>query len=135
MPRIAQEFADFPYDELELDRVWTSTYEISQQLVDTYNAQVGATGDGTAPPWVFCAFLPTYRALGGRMEQGSVHTRQTAEHFGTTRIGEVLDVEVRVAERFERGDRRHVVLETRFYGAERDLRCRLETTLLWGFSG
>ncbi|MQA06536.1 MAG: hypothetical protein GEV07_28785 [Streptosporangiales bacterium] len=138
MPRIAQEFVDFPYDELQLDQVWTSTYEIAAELVDAYDRQVGAhrqSSRRTAPPWVFCTFLPMYRALGGRMEQGSVHVQQTAEHHAVTYVGEVLDVEVRVSDKRERDGRKRVALETSYRGAERDLRCRVHTTLLWGYSG
>lgn len=138
MPRIAQEFADFPYDELQSDRVWTSTYEITAELVDTYDRQVGADqqpGRRTAPPWVFCTFLPMYRALGGPMEQGSVHVEQDVEHHAGAYVGETLDVEVRVSDKQDRNGRKRVVLETSFRGAEGDLRCRVHTTLLWGYSG
>lgn len=137
-PRIAQEFDDVSYEALHEGQTFTSTYEVSGELVRVYNGLVGQPDppepSQTAPPWVYCTFLPLYRALAGRMQQGSVHTRQKVDHVTATRIGEVLDVEVRVTAKFERDGKRHVVFESLFYGTGHDLRCRVETALLWGYS-
>lgn len=137
MVRIAQEFADAPYHALDRGQVFESTYNITPELVETYNRLVGHADQPLSrvvPPWVYCSFLPLYRALGGRMEQGSVHTRQKVEHVAPTQVGEVLDVQVRVADKFERDGKRHVVLDIEFYGIAHDLRCRIETVVLWGYS-
>jgi hypothetical protein len=135
MPRIAQEFADITYAELKPGSVFCSTYPLTAELVDTYDRLVGAP-QGTrtvVPPWAFCTFRPVYQAMGGRMEQGSVHARQQIEHIDDARVGDVLDVQVTVTTAEVRKGRQTVVLTTEFSRAG-SLLCRVASTILWGYS-
>jgi hypothetical protein len=135
MPRIAQEFADITYAELIPGAVFHSTYPLTAELVDTYNRLVAAPASdpSVVPPWVYCTFRPVYQAMGGRMEQGSVHARQQVEHLGDARIGDVLDVQVTVTTAELRKGRQTVVLTTEF-SREASVLCRITSTILWGYS-
>ena len=135
MPRIRQEFADIPFARLRSGSVHRTTYALTPELVAAYDRLVGAprAGGATVPPWLYCTFLPIYRAMGGRMEQGSVHAKQSVEQLGSARVGDVLDVTVTVTEAAVRKDRPTVVLDTEF---TRDgvMVCRTVATILWGYA-
>lgn len=133
MGRIVQEFADVPYEELEPGAVYTTTHHLDRALVAEYDRLVGAAHDGTVPPWVYCSFFPLYRAMDGRMEQGSVHTRQHAVVHRSAQIGTTLTVEVRVTEKYEKKERRHVSLEIVFADGDGPV-CTSTGTFLWGFA-
>lgn len=135
MPRIAQEFADIPFAQLEPGSVYRTTYPLTPELVASYDRLVDAPPGERAvvPPWVYCTFLPIYRAMGGRMEQGSVHARQQVEQFGAARVGDVLSVAVTVTEAAMRRGRSTVVLDTE-YARDGDVVCRVRSTLLWGYA-
>jgi len=135
MPRIRQEFADIPVDRLEPGSVHRTTYPLTRELVAAYDRLVGAppAGGTTVPPWLYCTFLPIYRAMGGRMEQGSVHAKQLVEQLGAARVGDVLDVTVTVTEAGIRKDRPTVVLDTE-YARDGTVLCRMRSTILWGYA-
>ncbi|GAA4936777.1 hypothetical protein EV188_11480 [Actinomycetospora succinea] len=131
MGRVAQEFADVPYEDLEPGVVRTTTHRLDPSLVAEYERLVGPSPDGSVSPWVFCTFLPMYRALGGRMEQGSIHTRQRMVEHRPVSVGATLTVELRVLEKIEEGGRRHVTLEIVF-ADEAGPVCSSTGTYLWG---
>lgn len=133
-PRIPQEFDDIAFDALVPRSVHTGRYPITAELVAEYErlAGPGPVG-GVAPSSVFATFDPVYRAMGGRMEQGSVHVRQQVERHGDARVGDVLDVRVTVAEAAYRKDRPTVVLDVAYLRAG-ELLARVRSTILWGFS-
>ncbi|MHA6796935.1 hypothetical protein ACVGVM_25995 [Pseudonocardia bannensis] len=135
MPRIAQEFADIPFASLVPGSVHRTTYPLTPDLVADYDRLVGApAGRRTVvPPWLYCTFLPIYRAMGGRMEQGSVHARQQVSQHGEARVGDVLDVAVTVTEATLRKGRPTVVLDT-VYAREDDVVCCVTSTILWGYA-
>jgi hypothetical protein len=135
MPRIYQEFADIPFARLRSGSVHRTTYPLTPELVAAYDRLVGAPRAEAAavPPWLYCTFLPIYRALGGRMEQGSVHAKQSVEQLGAARVGDVLDVTVTVAEAAVRKDRPTVVLHTE-YARDGVVLCRVRSTILWGYA-
>jgi acyl dehydratase len=140
MPRIAQEFADIPFARLVAGSVHRTHYALTADLVAAYDRLVGPDSalpapDGTrvVPPYLYCTFLPIYRALGGRMEQGSVHTHQRVEQRGPAYIGDVLDVDVTVAAAEFRAGRPTVVLDT-VYARKGVVVCRATATILWGYA-
>jgi len=140
MPRVAQEFADIPFARLVPGSVHRTRYALTTDLVDAYDRLVGvapargALGDArVVPPYLYCTFHPVYRALGGRMEQGSVHARQRVEQRGPAYIGDVLDVTVTVATAELQKDRPTVVLDTE-YARDGVLVCRATATILWGYA-
>ncbi|WP_214367706.1 hypothetical protein [Pseudonocardia sp. H11422] len=135
MPRIAQEFADIPFATLVRGSVHRTTYPLTPELVASYDRLVGAAAGERAvvPPWLYCTFLPIYRAMGGRMEQGSVHIRQEVSQHGAARVGDVLDVAVTVTEATLRKGRPTVVLDTG-YAREGEVICRVTSTILWGYA-
>jgi hypothetical protein len=133
MPRIAQEFADIPFAQVERGSVHRTTYPLTPELVASYDRLVGAPPGERAvvPPWLYCTFLPVYRAMGGRMAQGSIHARQQVEQLGEARVGDVLEVTVTVTEAGLRKGRPTVVLETE-YARDGMVIARAISTLLWG---
>ncbi|HZZ46149.1 MAG TPA: hypothetical protein VFE65_04635 [Pseudonocardia sp.] len=135
MPRIAQEFPDITFAQLEPGSVFRSTLTLAAELVGTYDRLVGAPpGERTVvPTWVYCTFRPVYQAMGGRMEQGSIHARQQIEHVADARVGDVLDVQVTVTTAEVLKGRQTVVLSTEF---TRDgaVLCRVRSTILWGYT-
>ncbi|GAA4692411.1 hypothetical protein GCM10023215_31900 [Pseudonocardia yuanmonensis] len=153
MPRIAQEFADIPFARLVPGSVHRTRYALTADLVATYGRLVDDAGEdadndaaavGTpdvaaadtprlVPPYVYCTFLPIYRALGGRMEQGSVHTRQRVEQRAQAFVGDVLDVEVTVGAAELRAGRPTVELVAE-YVRRGVLVCRTTSTILWGYA-
>ena len=133
-PRIVQEFDDIAFADLAAGTVHRGRYPITAELVAGYERLVGpGPGGGVAPDSVFCTFDPVYRAMGGRMEQGSVHVGQQLTRHGEARVGDVLDVTVIVAEAARHRDRPRVVLEVEYRRGE-DLLARVRSTILWGFS-
>lgn len=133
-PRIPQEFDDIAFEALVPGSVHTGSYPITAGLVAEYERLAGpGPGGGVAPPSVFATFDPVYRAMGGRMEQGSVHVRQQLVRFADARVGDVLDVAVTVAEAAYRRDRPTVVLEAEYRRGD-ELLARTRSTILWGFS-
>ncbi|MQA97842.1 MAG: hypothetical protein GEV11_25670 [Streptosporangiales bacterium] len=125
--------------------MYRTTYALTPELVREYDELIGtdardgrrptpgsANGD-PVPPWVFCAFAPLYDALGGRFDQGTVHLKHRLESFGGARVGDELDVEVRVAEKYVRKGRDHAVLEM-IFPATGAPACRITSTFLWGFA-
>lgn len=139
MPRIAQEFADIPFAQLAPGSVHRARYALTPDLLATYARLVGDPApdepDGThvVPPYLYCTFLPVYRALGGRMEQGSVHTRQRVEQVGPAYVGDLLEVTVTVAAAELRSGRPTVVLDTEYARDGRAV-CRTSSTILWGYA-
>jgi hypothetical protein len=133
MPRIAQEFADIPFAQLVQRSVHRTIYPVTPELVASYDRLVGApSGDrAVVPPWLYCTFRPIYRAMGGRMAQGSVQVRQQVEQSGEARVGDVLTVAVTVLEAAVRKGQPTVVLDTE-YVRDGVLLCRVTSTLLWG---
>jgi hypothetical protein len=133
MPRIAQEFADIPFAQVEQGSVHRTTYPLTPELVASYDRLVGAPPGERAvvPPWLYCTFQPVYRAMGGRMAQGSIHARQQVEQLGEARVGDVLEVTVTVTEAGLRKGRPTVVLETE-YARDGMVIARAISTLLWG---
>ncbi|RZT88874.1 hypothetical protein EV383_5827 [Pseudonocardia sediminis] len=135
-PRIPQEFDDIPFAALVPGSVHTGRYPVTTELVAAYDRLTGsgpARADGVAPSSVFSTFDPVYRAMGGRMEQGSVHVGQRILPFADARVGDVLDVTVTVAEAAYVRDRPTVVLEVDYRRGD-ELVARTRSTILWGFS-
>ncbi|MFR9800907.1 hypothetical protein ACL02T_01230 [Pseudonocardia sp. RS010] len=146
MPRIAQEFADIPFARLVPGSVHRTRYALTADLVATYvrlvadadtdavdTPDAAADGPRIVPPYVYCTFLPIYRALGGRMEQGSVHTRQRVAQRAQAFVGDVLDVEVTVGAAELRAGRPTVELLAE-YARRGVLICRTTSTILWGYA-
>jgi hypothetical protein len=140
MPRVAQEFADIPFARLVPGSVHRTRYALTTDLVAAYDRLVGAApapgssgGARVVPPYLYCTFDPVYRALGGRMEQGSVHTHQRVEQRGPAYVGDVLEVAVTVAAAELRRGRPTVVLDTE-YDREGVTVCRTTATVLWGYA-
>lgn len=133
MPRIAQEFVDIPFTQLRPGATHRTEYTVTPELVATYDRllDIPPGARNIVPPWLYCTFLPVYRALGGRMAQGSIHVRQRVEQLGQARVGDVLDVTVTVAEAAMRKGRPNVVLEVE-YGRDGAALARVMSTLLWG---
>ncbi|TCK22501.1 hypothetical protein [Pseudonocardia endophytica] len=132
MGRLPQEFDDVPFSALEPGRELRTTYHLSAELVAEYDRLVGAERPSeTVRPWVFSTFRPMFAGLGGRMEQGSIHTRERVVVHGSVPVGAVLDVVVRVTGATERNGRRHVDLEIA-YAHDGTPVCTTSGTYLWG---
>lgn len=132
MGRLPQEYDDVPFAALEPGRELRTTYHVSVELVAEYDRLVGADRPSTTvPPWVFSTFRPMFQALGGRMEQGSLHTRQRLVVHGPAPVGAVLDVVVLVTGATERNGRRYVDLEIA-YAHEGAPVATTTATFLWG---
>ena len=132
MGRLPQEFDDVRFSDLEPGRELRTTYQVSAELVAEYDRLVGAERPSTTVrPWVFSTFRPMFSGLGGRMEQGSIHTRQRVVVHGSVPVGAVLDVVVRVTGATERDGRRHVDLEIE-YSHRGSAVCTTTGTFLWG---
>jgi acyl dehydratase len=134
MGRIAQDFSDVAFEDFDCGDVFHTTHHLDPAVVAEYDRLVGAPSSrAPVSPWAYCTFLPMFRAMDGRMEQGSIHARQTMTVHGQAAVGATLDVEVRVAEKYERAGRRHVVLEIVFSDAERPV-CTSAGTYLCGYA-
>lgn len=135
MPRVDQEFADIPFEQLVPGSVHRTTYALTRELVAEYDRLVGApeVERTVVPPWLYCTFRPIYAALGGRMEQGSVHVRQHVEQLGEAHLDDLLDVTVTVSEASVRKGRPTVVVETEYARGDTVL-CRVLSTVLWGYA-
>jgi acyl dehydratase len=133
MGRIAQEFTDVPFHDINRGDVFSTTYHLDEALVAEYDRLVGAAHGGRVSPWVYCTFLPMYRAMDGRMEQGTIHARQQMVVHRPATVGTTLDVAVRVAEKYEKDDRRFVVLEVVFSDGRGPV-CTSTGTYLWGYA-
>jgi acyl dehydratase len=134
MGRIAQDFSDIAFEDFDSGDLFHTTHYLDPAVVAEYDRLVGAPGSRpTVPPWAYCTALPMFRAMDGRMKQGSIHARQTMIVHGPAAVGATLDVEVRVAEKYERAGRRQVVLEIVFSDAERPV-CTSTGTYLWGYA-
>jgi len=130
--RLPQEFDDVGFDALDPGRELRTTYHVSAELVAEYDRLVGAREPSTTVrPWVFSTFRPMFAALGGRMEQGSIHTRQRVAVHAAVPVGAVLDVVVRVTGATERDGRRHVDLEIA-YAHDGTPVATTTGTFLWG---
>lgn len=135
---------EISYDKVAEGDVFRARYALTPELVGAYDELIGtdardgrlapapAHGD-PVPHWVFSAMAPLYDALGGRYDQGTVHLKHRMESFGTAHVGDVLDVEVRVARKYERKGRDHAVMDMDFL-RDGDLVCRVTSTFLWGFA-
>ncbi len=119
------------FSALEPGRELRTTYHVSAELVADYDRLVGAEPSATVRPWVFSTFRPMFSALGGRMEQGSIHTRQRVVVHGPVPVGAVLDVVVRVTGATDRNGRRHVDLEIEYVHDGVPV-CTTTGTFLWG---
>ncbi|MBB4930901.1 hypothetical protein F4561_001721 [Lipingzhangella halophila] len=126
---------EIDYDDLNAGDVYHTTFRVSPELVESYRSALdwGDTDPGRVPPAVFANFTPWYSALGGRPARGTVHLRQRMEHYAAASVGDLLDVRLRVADRYTRRDRRYVDLDIDFLGT-RTLVCRAATTLVWGYT-
>lgn len=142
------EWREIPFDELAVGHVWHTTYELDAPTVRGFYALVGhepgadATPGGatagaiTAPvsPMVFSTFTPMFRAMGGRMEHGTVQTHQVVDlHGAPAFVGDVLDVDVRLLSAEQDGDRRRVEIEVEFGRVGQPV-CTTRSRYLWGYS-
>lgn len=132
-------FEDIPFDELSVGEVRGTRYELGAEMVAALRSLVDGIDDqepveDAVPSAVYCSFLPMFGALGGRMEQGSIHTHQSVTvHEPPARVGDVLDVAVTVAQASVVGDRRRVVVATSFSHEGRPV-CSTRSHYLWGYS-
>ncbi|MDQ0218028.1 hypothetical protein ELQ35_01600 [Peribacillus cavernae] len=86
------------------------------------------------PAALFSTFInPTLKALGGRFPQGSIHLKQTVEHFGAPFVGDEYEVEVLIADKYVRKGRDYLVWET-IFKKENQVICRQESTFLLSFA-
>jgi enoyl-ACP reductase-like protein len=114
VPRIAQQFPDIPFDELPPGLSATAELYLSEEIVGEYLRLVGAPVREPVAPSVYCTFLPMFHALGGRMEQGTVHLTQRIRVLRPVFVGTLLSADVRVIEARRVGRRRRVVVEIVF---------------------
>ncbi|MQA88562.1 MAG: hypothetical protein GEV03_29115 [Streptosporangiales bacterium] len=128
-----EQLEEIPYDRIGEGEVYRTTYRVIREVADAYGELVGDGPGEAAPPWVFCSFVPLYDALGGRFDQGTIHLRQRMELFGRVDVGDELDVEVRVAEKYVRKGRNYAVLDVGFL-RDGALKCRSTSTFLWGYA-
>jgi len=141
MVGITRTYEYIAFDDLREGEAFRTTYEVSVELVARYSTIAAdrvvagitdaAHQTDTAPPWVFCTFLPMFDAMDGRMAQGSVHARQSVRIDRAVAIGTRLDVEVVVERAFVRDGRERVVIATR-YSDDGVLVCTATATYLWG---
>jgi hypothetical protein len=136
----SRRWSDIPFDELKpgvarrceysLDPAMVAGYE---ELLDGARRPPPAVG-ADVPSSVYSSFLPMFRALGGRMEQGTIHTHQSiALYAPAARVGDVLDAEVTVVSVESDGRRRCVEVQTEFSHQGRAV-CTTRSRFLWGFS-
>lgn len=131
-------FGDIPFDELSVGEVRSTSYDLGAEMIAALQSLVDGTDaesvDDVVSPAVYCSFLPMFCALGGRMEQGSIHTHQSVTVYEpAARIGDVLEVAVTVTQTSVDGDRRRVVVATSFSHEGRPV-CSTRSHYLWGFS-
>lgn len=131
---------DIPFDELEPGVARYSFYALDpatvahiEGVLDPSHRPPPGIGAGV-PPLVYTSFLPMFRALGGRMAQGTIHTHQSITvHSPAARVGDVLDAEVTVVSAEADGDRRRVDVQTVLTHQGRAV-CTTRSRYLWGFS-
>lgn len=135
---------DIPFDNLTPGQVWHTQYELEADTVQGFYSLVGhrptsstsAGNDADAPvsPMVFSTFTPMFRAMGGRMEQGTIQTHQSIEvHHVPAYVGDVLDVETRLTQAEVDGHRHRVEVEIVFTLAGAPV-CTTRSRYLWGYS-
>lgn len=139
--RASAVFRDIPFAELRLGERRRTRYELGLDMVSAFYSitrrgerdEPLKAGD-PVPPAVYSTFLPLFHALGGRMEQGTIHTHQSVELAAASAyVGDVLDVEVTVVRAEVSGGRRRVEIATEFRREGR-LVCRTRSRYLWGYS-
>ncbi|SHK14961.1 hypothetical protein SAMN05443637_10380 [Pseudonocardia thermophila] len=131
--RTGEHFEDIPFDALTPGRTFRAELHLTEDLVREYGRLCGTADEPrtTVSPAVYCTFLPTFRALNGRLEQGTVHVEQRLEVRRAVPVGTVLEAETTVRSR--QGTRRQVVLETVFTD-DAGIVCTSTSTYLWGFA-
>lgn len=134
------QWRDIPFDELRPGAAHRCEYTVDPatvagyvELLDGAARQVPAVGSDV-PSSVYSSFLPMFRALGGRMEQGTIHTHESITvHPPAARVGDVLNAEVMVTSAESDGGRRRVEVQTVFTHRGRAV-CTTRSRFLWGFS-
>lgn len=132
-------FDDLPFGELCVGEVYSTRYELSAGMVQRYLSLLEEAGHhvgptAVVPAAIYCTFLPMFRAMGGRMEQGSIHTHQSVTvHGPPARVGDVLDVDIAVTRTSVDGDRRRVEVAASFSHDGRFV-CTTRSKYLWGYS-
>ncbi|SFI70185.1 MULTISPECIES: hypothetical protein [Amycolatopsis] len=134
-------FEDIAFAELRVGKPYRTSYELGLDLVAAFRAaaapgrnQIPHVGE-LVPPAVYSTFRPMFEALGGRMEQGTIHTHQSVTvATPPARAGDVLDVEVTVVRAEETADRRRLVEVATEYRHEGRRVCSTRSRYLWGFS-
>jgi hypothetical protein len=136
----SRRWRDIPFHELEPGTTRRSHYALDQEtvagfsrLLDSSRQPAPAVG-ASVPSAVYSSFLPIFRALGGRMEQGTIHTHQSITVYSpAARVGDMLDAEVTVVSADAEGPRRRVEIRTVFSHCGRQV-CTTRSRYLWGFS-
>lgn len=136
MVRAGRRFLDIPFEELVVGARSRTEFVVDHELVRSVERLVSGGAPAAGPPGVhpavYCTFLPLFHAMGGRMEQGTVHVGQRLRVLGPVPVGSTLGVEVTIAEaRLDARGRRRVVLDAvyRLAGA---VVCTSTGTYLWG---
>lgn len=126
---------EFKYEDVNVGDVFKTQLSLSKELVSAYRKVLDWPdgGEKKAPPAVFANFKPWDSAFGGRPAQGTVHLRQRMEHYGEVRVGDGVDVTVRIQDKYSKKGRDYLVFETEFANAG-ELCCRALTTLLWAYA-
>ncbi|MFD7008968.1 MULTISPECIES: hypothetical protein [Rhodococcus] len=131
---------DVPLDQLRPGTTLYSRFELRsdivaavRELVDGVPVPIPVAGEPVSPA-VYSSFLPFYRALGGRIEQGTVHTHQSISvNSEPAKVGDVLDADVTVVSAELNGDKRPVVVDIVFRSGSRWV-CTTRSRYLWGYS-
>lgn len=129
--RIRPDFRDLPFDELLPGVTARTDVVLTEEVVGEYVRLGGGVASDVVPPSVYCTFLPMFSAMGGRMEQGTVHVGHRIDAVRAVRVGTTLTAEVAVTEAVEERDRRRVVVETRFLDGDAVV-CTSTGTYFWG---
>lgn len=131
---------DVPFDHLKPGTTVRSRFELSpdlvaavRELVDGMPVPTPQPGD-PVPPSMYSTFLPLYRGLRGRIEQGTVHSHQSVTMFAPpAEVGDVLDAYLTIVSAESDGRRRPVVVDIDFHDGTRRV-CTSRSRYLWGFS-
>jgi hypothetical protein len=120
---------EYAFDEFAVGSRYRTTFVLTEQIVGDYLECLGmSVGPGEPlPAAIFASMKPWYEALEGRFPQGTVHLKQTTEHYGHAYPGDRYDVEVIITDKYVKKERNYLVYETTFT-RDNVLICRQKTT-------
>ena len=126
---------EYTFDELSLGQRFRTQFDLKESIAKDFlkSLNIENIEGQPLPVAVFSTLTPIYKAIGARFPQGTIHLKQKMEHYGNPYIGDIFDIEVLIASKYEKKGRQYLVFETSFI-KDNKLICKQESTQLMAFA-